>query len=137
MRFCAPSFRGRERSERSPEPITKGSAVATWRVHHPSGVMDSGLTGKSAKPTCQRPGMTSRVTCDAAGLLQRARWRNPAPAAKRWVTPYTSAASSRLVRLTHPTQHDHVPALKFPFNRIKISLCVSNIAELLLRGGRP
>src|ERR1700719_5299842 len=49
---------------------------------------------------------------------------------------YKSAASSRLVRLTHPTQPDDVPALKFPFNRIKISLCASN-AHLLLRGGRP
>src|ERR1700720_4485116 len=30
--------------------------------------MDSGLAGKSAKPTCQRPGMTPRGTYDAARL---------------------------------------------------------------------
>src|SRR5205085_9764579 len=54
-----PIFRGPEHSEGSPESITtECRAYDGRRTATCPGVMDSGLAGKSAKPTCRRPGMT-------------------------------------------------------------------------------
>jgi hypothetical protein len=49
-----PSFRGRERSERSPKSITRGLRLQHG-ISDAFRVMDSGLAGKPAKPLASAP----------------------------------------------------------------------------------